>query len=57
MFPNPQDALPLPAVIEMLIDASTKIEEGSLEWLAKQTGPPSVKARIAALLRRHGAKS
>lgn len=44
-------------VIEMLIDASAKIEDGSLEWLAKQKGPPSVKARIAELLQRRGARS
>jgi ankyrin repeat protein len=44
-------------VIEMLIDAGAKIEAGSLEWLAKQSGPSLVKARIAQLLQRRGAKS
>jgi ankyrin repeat protein len=44
-------------VIETLIDAGARIESGSLEWLAKQKGPPSVKARVAELLRRYGAKS
>jgi hypothetical protein len=44
-------------VIEMLIEAGAKIEAGSLEWLAKQKGPPSVKARIAELLQRRGATS
>ena len=44
-------------VIEMLIEAGAKIEAGLLEWLAKQNGSSSVKARIVELLRRCGAKS
>jgi hypothetical protein len=44
-------------VIELLIGAGAKIEEGSLAWLAKQNGSAVVKARIAELLRRLGAKS
>lgn len=44
--------------IEMLLEAGAKIEDGSLAWLAKQAGgSPKAKARIAELLRRHGAKS
>jgi len=45
------------SVIEMLIEAGAKIEAGSLEWLAKQKGSSSVKARIAELLQRRSAKS
>jgi ankyrin repeat protein len=44
-------------VIELLIGAGAKIEEGSLAWLAKQDGSAVVKARIAELLRHLGAKS
>jgi ankyrin repeat protein len=45
------------SVIEILIDAGSKIEAGSLEWLAKQNGSSAVKARIAELLERRSAKS
>ncbi len=45
-------------VIEMLIRAGAKIEEGSLAWLAQQEGRSlSEKARIAEALRGGGAKS
>jgi len=45
-------------VVEVLVDAGAKIEEGSLAWLAKQAGGSSaLKERIAEVLRRHGAKS
>jgi hypothetical protein len=40
-----------------LIEAGAKIEDGSLAWLAKQNGSSAVKARIAEVLRHHGAKS
>jgi ankyrin repeat protein len=45
-------------IIEALLGAGAKIEDGSLAWLAQQEGgSSSAKARIAELLRRHGAKS
>jgi hypothetical protein len=45
-------------VIETLIQAGAKIEDGSLAWLAQQEGrSSSAKARIAEVLRRNGAKS
>ncbi len=44
-------------VIEALIAAGAKIESGSLAWLAQQPGAASTKARLVALLRRHGATS
>lgn len=44
--------------IEMLLDAGARIEEGSLDWLAKQKGGSAIeKVRIAETLRSHGAKS
>jgi ankyrin repeat protein len=45
------------AIIEALINAGAKIEAGSLAWLAQQSIPASTKARLEALLRRHGATS
>jgi ankyrin repeat protein len=45
-------------VVETLLEAGARIEDGSLAWLAGQTGgSASLKARIAGLLRSHGAKS
>jgi len=45
-------------VIEMLIRAGATITEGSLAWLTRPGGhPSSQKARIAGVLRDHGAKS
>jgi len=45
-------------IIETLIEAGAKIEDGSLAWLAQQEGrSSSARARIAEVLRRHGAKS
>jgi ankyrin repeat protein len=44
-------------VIDMLVDAGAKIEPGSLAWLAQQRGGFSIKVRLEALLRRHGATS
>jgi ankyrin repeat protein len=44
-------------VIEILIDAGAKVDPGSLAWLAKQAGSESMKVRLEALLRRHGATS
>jgi ankyrin repeat protein len=46
------------AVIETLLAAGAKIEDGSLAWLAQQKGgSSSVRQRMAGILRRHGAKS
>ncbi len=45
------------AIIEALLDAGAKIEDGSLAWLEKQDIAVPSKTRIAAALRRHGAKS
>jgi ankyrin repeat protein len=45
-------------VIETLLAAGAKLEDGSLAWLAQQKGgSSSVKQRIAAILRSHGGKS
>jgi hypothetical protein len=45
-------------IVETLIDAGAQIPPGSLSWLAEQEEPSSsAKARIAEVLRRHGAKS
>jgi ankyrin repeat protein len=44
-------------IIKTLIHAGAEIEDGSLAWLAQQKGSPSAKARIAEVLRSHGAKS
>jgi ankyrin repeat protein len=45
-------------IIEVLIAAGAKVEEGSLEWLAAQKGGEAgSKQRIAVVLRRHGAKT
>jgi hypothetical protein len=45
-------------VIEMLLEAGARIEDGSLSWLAQQKGGSSfVKIRIAEVLRRHGTRS
>jgi hypothetical protein len=46
------------SIIEALLDAGAKMEDGSLAWLARQAeGSFSVKQRVADALRRHGAKS
>lgn len=45
------------AIIEALLAAGAKMEDGSLAWLAQQDASPSLKERIAEVLRRHGAKS
>jgi hypothetical protein len=45
-------------IIEMLMGAGARIEDGSLSWLAQQVGcSPAVKARIAEALQRHGAQT
>jgi len=45
-------------VIEMLIGAGAKMDDGLLAWLSSQRSrSPSEKARIAEVLRRHGATS
>ena len=42
-------------VIEMLVRAGAKIEEGTRAWLAQQkSGSASLKQRIADVLQRHG---
>ena len=44
--------------IETLLDAGARVEDGSLAWFAEQEGPrASLKAHVAEVLRRHGAKS
>jgi ankyrin repeat protein len=45
------------AIIETLLAAGAKMEDGSLAWLAQQEASPLLKERIAEVLRRHGAKS
>jgi ankyrin repeat protein len=45
-------------IVELLIAAGAKIEEGSLEWLAAQQGGDAAsKRRIAAVLRSHETKT
>ncbi len=45
-------------VIEALLEAGAKTEEGSLNWLSEQEGGSTeVKARVAELLKRYGANS
>lgn len=45
-------------VIEILLEDGAKIQEGTLAWLEQQRRfSPAMKARIAELLRQHGAKS
>lgn len=45
-------------ILETLIQAGAEIPPGSLSWLAQEGGPPSaVKARLAEVLRHHGAKT
>jgi ankyrin repeat protein len=44
-------------IIETLIAAGARIEDGSLDWLARQEGHSSIKERITEVLLRHGAKS
>ena len=44
-------------VIEALIGAGAKIDDGALAWLARQEAGPAVKERLAEVLRRHGAKT
>lgn len=44
--------------IELLLAAGSQIEDGTLAWLAREKrGSPAVKARIAEVLRRYGAKT
>ncbi len=45
------------ATLEMLLAAGSQIQDGSLAWLEQQNGSPSVKIRIAEVLRRYGATS
>jgi ankyrin repeat protein len=45
------------AIIEVLLAAGATIADGSLAWLAQQEASPSLKERIAEVLRRGGAKS
>jgi hypothetical protein len=54
---NSDNGIDYVPIIERLIETGAKIEDGSLAWLAKQNGSSAVKARIAEMLRRHGAKS
>ncbi len=45
-------------VVETLLDAGARIEDGTLGWLAQQKrGSSLLKEQLAALLRRHGAKT
>jgi ankyrin repeat protein len=45
-------------VVEALLVAGARIEDGSLGWLARRSGgSASLKERIAGILRSHGAKS
>jgi ankyrin repeat protein len=44
-------------IIETLVNAGAKIEDGSLDWLARQEGSSSLKDRIAEVLLSYGAKS
>ncbi len=44
-------------VVEALLGAGAEIEDGTLDWLARQPGSPAARARIAEVLRRHGASS
>ena len=44
-------------IIETLIEAGAKIEDGSLSWLAQQESTsPTLKQSVVEVLRRHGAK-
>jgi hypothetical protein len=54
---NGEPAIDYVTIIETLIAAGAKIEDGSLDWLSRQEGSSSLKDRIADVLRRHGAKS
>jgi ankyrin repeat protein len=55
---NSNDSIDYVPIIETLIDAGAKIEDGSLAWLAEQTADSaSVKERVAQILRNRGAKS
>jgi hypothetical protein len=44
-------------IIDALLDAGAEIAPGSLSWLEQEGGSSAAKARIADVLRRHGAKS
>ncbi len=45
-------------VVEILLEAGARIEDGTLGWLAKQNrGSSLLKEQLAALLRRHGVKT
>ncbi|MGD0620765.1 MAG: ankyrin repeat domain-containing protein [Bryobacteraceae bacterium] len=44
-------------IIETLVNASANIEDGLLDWLARQEGSSLLKDRIAEILLRRGAKS
>lgn len=55
---NAEDNVDYVPIIKALVTAGANIEPGTLSWLAQQDGASSrMKARVAALLRRHGAKS
>jgi ankyrin repeat protein len=54
---NGDPAIDYVEIIDMLIAAGAKLEPGSLAWLAQQEGSASTKARLKALLGRHGATS
>jgi hypothetical protein len=54
---NGEPGIDYVTIIETLIAAGARIEDGSLDWLSRQEGSSSLKDRIAEVLRHHGAKS
>jgi ankyrin repeat protein len=54
---NREPGIDCVTIIETLIAAGAKIEDGTLDWLSRQEGSSSLKDRIAEVLLRHGAKS
>ena len=45
------------AVIEILLNAGSKIEEGTLSWVDREHAPALLKENIVKVLKRHGANS
>jgi ankyrin repeat protein len=55
---NDESGIDHAATINLLLEAGSQIEEGSLAWIAKQKdASAATKARLSEVLRRHGAKS
>ena len=54
---NGEPGIDYVTIIETLIAAGARIEDGSLDWLSRQEGSSSLKDRIAEVLLRYGAKS